>query len=279
MFEFTDFLSRLGLPPENTRLLRHHPRGLEAWRRGKRAAFGSFASFQKKGNCPYNGSGYAAHFLPWAPLEDGTPTGLFAGITRVLDRWDWDGGRLPRMQDSEVIAYETGKDSVVAYDLEWIEEASPYAERVLIRWGAGTRAWSQWASRNSKEILEFRMQAQEPPFPGFSSFSARISEMPAFPQSWVGALSGVRGIYLLVADNGEQYVGSATGVDGMIGRWRSYLANGHGNNVLLKASGHKDYTVSILEIASPDMAQRDILDREDYWKAKLRSRAHGLNGN
>lgn len=82
-----------------------------------------------------------------------------------------------------------------------------------------------------------------------------------------------------MTDQGVQYVGSATGADGFIGRWRTYLANGHGGNVLLRAGGHRDYSVTILEVASPDMSSRDILLREAFWKTKLGARAHGLNAN
>ena len=74
-------------------------------------------------------------------------------------------------------------------------------------------------------------------------------------------------------------MGSATGIDGLMGRWRSYFANGHGGNVLLRERGYRDYSVSILEVASPDMAQEDILARETFWKMKLGARAHGLNAN
>ncbi len=42
---------------------------------------------------------------------------------------------------------------------------------------------------------------------------------------------------------------------------------------------HRDYAVSILEIASPDMAVSDIVAREAFWKEKLGARAHGLNAN
>jgi len=64
-----------------------------------------------------------------------------------------------------------------------------------------------------------------------------------------------------------------------MGRWRGYAANGHGGNVVLRQLGHRNYAVSILEVASPDMAQGDILTREAFWKDKLGVRAHGLNAN
>jgi hypothetical protein len=59
----------------------------------------------------------------------------------------------------------------------------------------------------------------------------------------------------------------------------AYAANGHGGNVMLRERRHRDYTVSILEVASPDMSREDILAREVHWKGKLGSRAHGLNIN
>ena len=279
MFGFNDFLGRLDLEPARIRLLRHDPRGVAAWRRGGEVAFGCFASFQKRVNSPYRGTDTVCHFLPGPPLPNGDASAIFLGTTRILDRWQWDGGRMPIFFDAEIIETERGRLDVEAFDLEWLEIGRDYAERILVNWGAGTRAWSQWAHSKPKDIVELRLRAQAPPFPGFSAFRAQISEIPTFPVSWVGALEGVRGVYLLVTAHGEQYVGSASGADGFMGRWRGYLANGHGGNVLLRAAGHRDYTVSILEVASPDMAMGDILVREAFWKDKLGARAHGLNAN
>ncbi|MFF2589646.1 hypothetical protein ACFVSS_17475 [Peribacillus butanolivorans] len=33
---------------------------------------------------------------------------------------------------------------------------------------------------------------------------------------------------------GKQYVGSASGKEGLLGRWKEYAINGHGNNTKLK---------------------------------------------
>lgn len=279
MFEFNDFLHRLELDPTQIRLLRHDHRGVAAWRHGRELTFGCFASFQKSENSPYRGTNTVCHFLPAPNMPNGDGTALFLGTTRIINRWKWDEVRMPALLDPDIIETERGRHDIDAFDLEWLEAGQEYAERILIRWGAGTRAWSQWANRNSKEILELRLQAQEPAFPGFSAFRARISEIITFPQSWIGALGNVKGIYLLVTDQGEQYVGSASGFDGFIGRWRGYLANGHGGNILLREAGHRDYMVSILEVASPDMAIADIIARENFWKEKLGARAHGLNAN
>ncbi|WP_295447301.1 hypothetical protein [uncultured Pseudophaeobacter sp.] len=41
----------------------------------------------------------------------------------------------------------------------------------------------------------------------------------------------------------------------------------------------RDYQVSILEVASPEMSAADIIAKEGAWKEKLGARAHGLNAN
>ncbi|MCY4007123.1 MAG: GIY-YIG nuclease family protein [Rhodobacteraceae bacterium] len=281
MFEFNDFLRKLGFRPERVRLLRHDHGARAAWQTGGRRSLGCYASFQTRQPSPYAETDIACHFLPETVPDGVGHAALFVGITRITDRWDWDGERLPAIVDEEIVSLVRNDPGtgLEVFDLEWLSDGSEYVERMLIGWGLGARAWSQWASGQPKDILELRRHATEPDFPGFRTFISRIGDIPGFPPSWVGALRGVGGIYLLVTDTGEQYVGSATGTDGFIGRWRDYLADGHGGNLLLRAQGHRDYTVSILEIASPDMAESDILDRESFWKRKLGTRAHGLNAN
>ncbi len=203
------------------------------------------ASFQKRKPSPYAETDIACHFLPETLPNGSDHAARFVGITRINDRWPWDGERLPAIDKKTMTRMRNESDGDwEAFDLEWFPDGQKYVERLLTGWGSGTRAWSQWASsrRKPKEILELRLQAREPDFPGFRAFIHRISDIPGFPPSWVGALGGVGGVYLLVADTGEQYVGSATGSDGFIGRWRDYLEGGHGGNLLLRERGHRDYT-------------------------------------
>lgn len=90
---------------------------------------------------------------------------------------------------------------------------------------------------------------------------------------------------LVCKETGAQYVGSATGDNGFLGRWNAYAADGHGGNKLLKERNQRDYTVSILEMVGSGAQRSEVLVLENLWKEKLGSRAErlgdefGLNAN
>jgi hypothetical protein len=61
---------------------------------------------------------------------------------------------------------------------------------------------------------------------------------------------------------------------------RPICATKHRQTCLFGEVGsHRDYLVSILEIASPDMATADIVAPETFWKEKLGAHTHGLIAN
>jgi hypothetical protein len=76
----------------------------------------------------------------------------------------------------------------------------------------------------------------------------------------------------------EHYVGQAAGEDGFLGRWREYVATGHGGNVGLRGREASDYQVSVLEVVGTNDLTR-IGEVEALWKRKLLSRDIGLNLN
>jgi hypothetical protein len=161
-----------------------------------------------------------------------------------------------------------------------------YSKKLIIAWGDGYRSWVQRADRQDKPVLELRREFQEPEFPKYLKFQKRLQEIPTLYPTWQATLAAAKGVYLLVEEEkGGQYVGSATGERGFLGRWLAYARDGHGGNAILKERNHKNYVVSILETAGSDMERRDILAREVFWKEKLGSRAirlgdeYGLNAN
>ena len=96
-------------------------------------------------------------------------------------------------------------------------------------------------------------------------------------------------MYLILntkAKDGQQYIGSAYGDDGILGRWRQY-ANPpfHGGNKkligLLKEDKeeYKYFQFSLLQIFSKSATDDEIIGAESRWKEKLGSRVFGLNDN
>ena len=74
-------------------------------------------------------------------------------------------------------------------------------------------------------------------------------------------------------------IGSASGADGFLGRWKEYVDNGHGGNVALRTRDASDYLVSVLEVAGSSATPDEIRALESMWKIKLHSRDIGLTRN
>lgn len=112
------------------------------------------------------------------------------------------------------------------------------------------------------------------------NFIQPLSRLGKLPKDWVSVLRSSRGVYLLTCPKTkEQYIGSASGEDGLWGRWQNYVQTGHGGNVVLKSRAPSDYQVSVLEVAGTASTVADIVGMEARWKAKLQTREMGLNGN
>ena len=195
LITFDAILRDRGVSRRESRLLRHHDRAANEWRRGKEA-FGHFASYQKEiTRSPYKGCRYAFHFIPDQPVDNDGHTALFVGATEVLDEWKHDGRRRARMSTPE--ALQTTRDqhgpNDLAYDLEWMVRFEDLVERLVIAWN-NPRTWSQWADRNPKEVVELRRCAQEPSFPGFRALITSFEDIPLLWRSWRTALASVRGV-------------------------------------------------------------------------------------
>ena len=103
---------------------------------------------------------------------------------------------------------------------------------------------------------------------------------------WQTALSAINAVYLIVdMETGSQYVGSAYGKDGLLGRWRFYVDSLHGNNKLMKdlickhPDRYKHFQFSVLQILSKSTPDEEIIHAEALWKKKLCSVQFGMNDN
>lgn len=271
---FNALLRAEGVDPAGVRLLRHetrrHGRTPYTLWRDDPARFDDYQRVQLKAR-----RGWFDHPV-WASFV-ATPTGdtLFVGAVEPRPAGDvpadWDDPLSGR--DAE------GLKHYELYALRPVEALAGYAGKLTVEWGPGARSWNQRAASKDKPVLELRERFVEPSFPGYPSLVVRLSDLDALPADWIGALAAARGVYLLTCPRTrEQYVGSACGQDGFLGRWRGYASDGHGGNVALKSRAPEDYQVSILQLAGSEDAGA-ILAMEALWKRKLQSREMGLNRN
>lgn len=276
-------LAGSGIDPETVRVLRHQDTGslpgrtpYHLWR-NDREAFDAYQSVQKikrrktLGECD-----------PLWAVFVAPPTGetLFVGLWQAhyvglnAEYLPWrnaDGGDPAR--------------SIDTYDLTPLNELSDLIGRLIIEWTGGPRNWIQYAFQKNrpdlkKPVLEIRREFQEPAFPGYLAFNEPLSAISSLPATWRTALAAVRGVYILTCPRTrEQYIGSASGADGFLGRWNNYVANAHGGNVGLRSRDPSDYQVSILEVVGNSASGDEVVALETLWKRKLRSQEMGLNRN
>ncbi|MBA4040384.1 MAG: hypothetical protein C0474_00990 [Sphingobium sp.] len=275
---FNSVLQELAVDPRDVRLLRHqtgpyYGRTPYTLWRDDRSGFLTYQSIQSVQNRPRLAARYWASFVV-TPAQSTLFTGLYQ-VERV-------GPCDPQIIDPLRLVPVTqgGARELDLYTQALVDASAPLAGRVFIDWGAGTRSWVQRADNQAKPIVEVARAFQEEAFPGYARFIGNLSAIETLPSGWLSALRAARGIYLLTCPRTrEQYVGSATGEAGFLGRWLSYVQDGHGGNVGLKSRDPSDYQVSILEVSGSTATVEDILAAEQLWKAKLQSREMGLNRN
>jgi len=175
------------------------------------------------------------------------------------------------------------------YELEHIDSLKEYEGRLLIEWGKGALALVQKAT-NEKPIVAIQDKRV---FSGYENFVLTYDELkeivkdPTAYESWHTALSSVKAIYLIVdRENGRQYVGSAYGKDGLLGRWAHYVDSLHGDNKLMKEllcnypQRYKYFQFSILQVLPKTVNPDDAIHAETLWKKKLLTyEPLGMNAN
>jgi hypothetical protein len=177
------------------------------------------------------------------------------------------------------------------YDLKRLKGFEPLENRLVVDRGAGALAWHQRLS--NKPVVELLPRGHL--LRVFSDYLdltlthrelCYLYEHSAANYEWQARLSSVAGIYLILATTtGHQYVGSASGAEGIWGRWAAYASNGHGGNKKLKNLIEEDpaypasFEYSILQVLPRTLSQADVLDLERRYKQKLGTQATGLNSN
>lgn len=176
------------------------------------------------------------------------------------------------------------------FNLEPVECMQEFRGRLVIEWGKSALSWHQKGT-TEKEVLAIESPIKKP-FVGYDKVVLSYAKLREVVEDseiyelWQTALSAVKAVYLIVdTKNGKQYVGSAYGDNGLLGRWRIYVDSLHGNNKLMKevVCAHPDryqyFQFSILQILPKTMTDDEVIHTESLWKKKLCSIQFGMNDN
>lgn len=279
MLSFFRLLETYGVVPENIRLIRHGNKEipvLEVFREDI-ARFTEYTAWQLPGK--FKGAELLAIFAPGRGS-----TSIFLGLWRV--RGCTENSAL-RASDIRLLSkhklptqWQNHSDH---YHLEFDDRLSDLSERIIIDWGRSTVSWVQ---KKDKPVLEIKAPQSIGDFLSYDDVLLGYADIQKLTQhtdsnvTWVNALSTVNGVYLIRdKTTGLQYVGSAYGKGGILGRWKAYALSGHGGNKLLKALDPVNFEFSILEICPSTMSADNVISRESRWKRVLGTKQFGLNEN
>lgn len=176
------------------------------------------------------------------------------------------------------------------FDLQPSELMADLKERLIIDWGKATVVWQQWAT-NEKAVLAIQSNPKYA-FLGYDKVVLSYIELKEIMtdkilyENWHTALSSVYAIYLIVdKTDAKQYVGSAYGEDGLLGRWKCYIDTKHGGNKKIEElicnyhERYENFQFSILQILPKTIMQEEVIKIESLYKRKLLSKEFGLNDN
>lgn len=213
--------------------------------------------------------------------------GIYLGCYRVCGSIPFDKSKMP-----DNFVFDKGMDNdCIFYKLEPLDYLSEFKDRLVIDWGPGARSWCQ-DGKKQKEILEIKPAFSDKVFRSYEevllSFDTLCSIVnnPYINQVWKDKLSSVTGVYLITdTKTGKLYVGSASGEQGIWGRWKSYVDTKHGGNTGLKdlvipdPDYCRNFQYSILKVFPIKYDINEILEYEKLYKRKLLSIKYGMNNN
>mgnify|MGYP004657390413 FL=1 len=177
-----------------------------------------------------------------------------------------------------------------------LEKYKKYYGRIIIKYHNTSQNLIRNANSiiNELEVIQILNTTYDGvKFPGYDNVCLHFKDLETIiirqKDDWISALKNQKAVYLITdLCEGKQYVGSATGENGMLlQRWSNYIENGHGGNKKLKEIVEQkgfdyikqNFQYSILENYNARTDKNLILNRESYWKRVLGTRAFGLNSN
>jgi hypothetical protein len=177
----------------------------------------------------------------------------------------------------------------VGYEYEHLVDFQKYVGRLVVYY----KNKDQQLIRNAISVIDECFVSQILPdtfdndlFPGYEKVNISWSELGRVLEkdNWKTALQNQKGVYLITDTfNGKVYVGSAYGEEMILGRWRSYIKNGHGGNIGMKQLTFEYiqnyFRFSLLDTFKSSIDDKVIIERENWWKEIFLSRTFGYNQN
>jgi hypothetical protein len=183
-------------------------------------------------------------------------------------------------------------DSRYRYDMEKLPGFEDLERRLVISWTGVAQAWCVDLDTYPNEVVQLLPKGYVQDFPGYHDIHLTYRELkeiisdPDANRTWYNALCSIGAVYLIVdTTDGMQYVGSASGRDGLYGRWKEYAKNGHGGDKKLIEILDKEpervhkFRYAILQTLPAALTRAEANREENKYKEKLGSRAFGLNSN
>lgn len=192
----------------------------------------------------------------------------------------------------EVINHQVDEEGQFHYQLEEINGFNDFKDRMVINWNA-PKAWHQWFDKTiNMEVIEILPEGYAGTFSGLMNFTIPFRSLekiilnPDANKDWRNALKSVNGIYIILDKlTGDQYIGSASGGEGIWSRWETYVKKkGFENKLLIKRmqegeNYHLNLQFSILQTLPSSMITSEVIAVENLYKDKLGSKTFGLNAN
>lgn len=278
---FSDVLKKAGIEPKKVKLIRHAYSDKGFKNCADAGKIYEYTCHQK--------SGFSKGYEYWAVfISSGGTLAKFYSIYKVGDCKPDTPDMVPEgLPESEKKHY-TG--NYMIFNLEKIDDLAEYEGKLTIEWGTSARMWHQKGT-TEKAIISI-MPDEKKVFMGYENVVLsydqlkEIIENKVVYEAWQVALSSVNAIYLIVdTENGKQYVGSAYGSDGLLGRWSCYVNTHHGHNKGMKRvicdypERYHAFQFSILQILPKTITAEEIVKIEMLWKDKLLSKKFGMNRN
>ena len=289
-FRMSDVIDKTSIEHDNIALIRHtpsHEHFQKVWAEG----IGFFEEYQKiqRGNY-FHGREYVFSFI-----GETKSTARFIAVYKV------NGVR--KLKKSYVSAeywekfgylHHLNKDYY--YDLEKMDILEDLQNRLVIDFVATRNivhvGWQTIAEKPVVGINSRIFKNYEDIIWKFSDLERYIGNEAIYSDLYL-ALSSMYGVYLIIDTvDYSQYIGSASGEEGIWGRWRDYLkTNGTGGNKGLKdhleknPGRYRNLQFTILETipktGSDIRDKKFVQDREAWYKRKFltRNEETGLNMN